>query len=165
MTKVKSIFIIINLFLLIGYFNWSIYAKERILEKGKLVLLELAPVDPRSLMQGDYMHLNYKENTFSEKTKLPKRGFCVLKIDSNQVGHRIALIKDMSALRKDEIAVKYFFDGNEYWPSIHIGSESYFFQEGEEKKYEAAKYGALKIDESGNSILIGLYDKDLKLIL
>jgi uncharacterized membrane-anchored protein len=165
MTKVKSIFIIINLFLLIGYFNWSIYAKERILDKGKLVLLELAPVDPRSLMQGDYMRLNYKESAFSEKTKMPKRGFCVLKLDSNKIGHRIELIENMNSLGKDKIAVKYFFDGNEYWPTIHIGSESYFFQEGEGKKYEVARYGALKIDGSGNSILIGLYDKDLKPIL
>lgn len=165
MTKVKSIFIIINLFLLIGYFNWSIYSKERILNEGKLVLLELAPVDPRSLMQGDYMRLNYAESAFSEKTKMPKRGFCLLKLDSNKVGHRIALIKDMRPLGKGEVAVKYFFDGNEYWPSIHIGSESYFFEEGKGEKYEVARYGALKTDGSGNSILIGLYDKDLKLIL
>ncbi|XOT97907.1 GDYXXLXY domain-containing protein, partial [Alcaligenes pakistanensis] len=26
---------------------------------GQTVLLELAPVDPRSLMQGDYMSLNF----------------------------------------------------------------------------------------------------------
>ncbi|RQO73787.1 hypothetical protein DBR40_13345 [Pedobacter sp. KBW01] len=165
MTKIKSIFIVINLLLLIGYFNWSIYAKERILSEGKLVLIELAPVDPRSLMQGDYMHLNYKENTFLEKVKIPKRGFCLLKIDSNGIGHRIALIKDMRPLGNDEVVVKYFFDGNEYWPSIHIGAESYFFQEGKGKKYEAAKYGGLKIDRNGNSILVGLYNKDLKLIL
>ena len=33
--------------------------KERVVRSGNLVLLPLAPVDPRSLMQGDYMILDY----------------------------------------------------------------------------------------------------------
>ena len=40
--------------------NWSIAGKERHLKEGRIVYLELAPVDPRSLMQGDYMALNFK---------------------------------------------------------------------------------------------------------
>ena len=39
--------------------NWSIAAKERLLVSGSTVYLELALVDPRSLMRGDYMALNY----------------------------------------------------------------------------------------------------------
>ena len=40
--------------------NWSILLRERLLTEGRVVLLELAPVDPRSLMQGDYMALRFK---------------------------------------------------------------------------------------------------------
>ena len=40
--------------------NWSIHAREALLRDGRVVLLELAPVDPRSLMQGDYMALRFK---------------------------------------------------------------------------------------------------------
>ena len=36
-----------------------VVGKERVLARGTPVLLELAPVDPRSLMQGDYMVLDY----------------------------------------------------------------------------------------------------------
>ena len=32
---------------------------ERIIAQGRVVLVELAPVDPRSLMQGDYMMLRF----------------------------------------------------------------------------------------------------------
>ena len=39
--------------------NFSIYSRERLLTEGSVVLLHLAPVDPRSLMQGDYMALNF----------------------------------------------------------------------------------------------------------
>ena len=35
--------------------NVSIWQKEQLLDHGKVVLLPLAPVDPRSLMQGDYI--------------------------------------------------------------------------------------------------------------
>ena len=59
MKKQSRILIITNLLLLLGYLNWSIYQKEQTLRDGQLVLFELAPVDPRSLMQGDYMSLRY----------------------------------------------------------------------------------------------------------
>src|SRR5437899_10641738 len=40
--------------------NFSIRGKERQLAGGTVVYLELAPVDPRSLMQGDYMALRFR---------------------------------------------------------------------------------------------------------
>ena len=57
MKNIKWWIILINLILLLVYFNGSILSKEDLLKNGKLILLELAPVDPRSLMQGDYMSL------------------------------------------------------------------------------------------------------------
>ncbi|PHS66924.1 MAG: hypothetical protein COB12_05660 [Flavobacterium sp.] len=59
-----------------------------------------------------------------------------------------------------ELLIKYTSDN---W-NLDIGAESYFFQEGEGEKYEEAKYGGLKIDKEGNSVLIGLYDVNLKQI-
>jgi uncharacterized membrane-anchored protein len=47
---------------------------------------------------------------------------------------------------------------------MNIGAESYFFQEGNAGRYDSARYGGVRIDAKGNSILIGLYDKDRKLI-
>ena len=38
--------------------NLGIYQREQLLTRGQIVLLDLAPVDPRSLMQGDYMRLD-----------------------------------------------------------------------------------------------------------
>ena len=47
----------------LGFFlyrvNTGIYQAERTLSQGEVVYLELAPVDPRSLIQGDYMALDY----------------------------------------------------------------------------------------------------------
>ena len=40
--------------------NYAIWQKEQLLTHGKTVILALAPVDPRSLMQGDYMRLRFQ---------------------------------------------------------------------------------------------------------
>lgn len=40
--------------------QWQVMNYEAVTERGRYVLLRLAPLDPRSLMQGDYMRLNYE---------------------------------------------------------------------------------------------------------
>ncbi|MGO3889890.1 MAG: GDYXXLXY domain-containing protein [Paenalcaligenes sp.] len=52
--------ILAGLVLVLGLANYNIWNKERILSDGKAVVLALAPVDPRSLMQGDYMSLDFQ---------------------------------------------------------------------------------------------------------
>ena len=39
--------VLVTLLIVIGAVNWSIYQKEQLLESGQIVLLKLAPVDPR----------------------------------------------------------------------------------------------------------------------
>ncbi|WP_293650426.1 GDYXXLXY domain-containing protein, partial [Thiolapillus sp.] len=55
----KLRFLLIGLVILV-VINIGIYHKERLLAEGTPLLLKLAPMDPRSLMQGDYMALNYQ---------------------------------------------------------------------------------------------------------
>ncbi|WP_419465319.1 GDYXXLXY domain-containing protein [Aeromonas caviae] len=51
-------FLLTGLALLAGI-NAAVWRFEHAMSQGEVVLIELAPVDPRSLMQGDYMRLNY----------------------------------------------------------------------------------------------------------
>ena len=164
MNKVKNMLIIANLIALIGYFNWSILAKEKIIDQGDLVLLALAPVDPRSLMQGDYMRLSYVINEVPDNLKVAKRGFCILKKNDKGFAERIRFQKELGKLKSDEIAIKYFSESNQYFTRIHVGAESYFFEEGSAKRFENAKYGGLRIDKNGNSVLVGMYDEHLQQI-
>ena len=48
----KGIVVLAGLALLVGV-NVTILSRERLIDDGTIVLLELAPVDPRSMMQGD----------------------------------------------------------------------------------------------------------------
>ena len=161
MKKQSRILIIVNLVILLGYFNWSVFKKEQTLEEGQLVLLELAPVDPRSLMQGDYMRLNYAEvGKDSIVENSPERGYAVLRIGSNHVGQIIRLQKSAKPLHENEFIIKYKTANGR----VSLGAESFFFEEGQDSIYDQALYGGLKVDDKGESILIGLYNDRLQLI-
>ena len=62
--------------------NGSILAKERIKTNGMRIFLELAPVDPRSLMQGDYMALRF---AIADKLSSDSGGTAALKLDERGV--------------------------------------------------------------------------------
>ena len=161
MKKYKWLIIALNLILLLFYFNYSVIKKEELLKNGQLVLLKLDPVDPRSLMQGDYMALRYKISDISDNYNLDKQGYCVVLIDSCGIAEKVRFQKDIVPLNKDEILIKYNISDRR---NVYIGAESFFFQEGDAEKYEQAKYGGIKIDKNGNSLLIGLYDEQRKKI-
>jgi uncharacterized membrane-anchored protein len=161
MKRLRGIIIIANLLILLGLFNNSVFDKEVLLSDGQLVLLELAPVDPRSLMQGDYMNLRYVISENINRDSIPKRGFCIVKLEDDGVAKKVRLQENLTPVNNDEYSIAYT---SVKWRGINIGAESFFFQEGTGKKYEEAKYGGLKIDNKGNSLLVGLYDENRKLI-
>ena len=51
----RSILLWAGLLMVLVVVNHGILRRERMLSAGRIVLLELAPADPRSLMQGDSM--------------------------------------------------------------------------------------------------------------
>ncbi|MCD0488475.1 GDYXXLXY domain-containing protein [Pedobacter sp. MC2016-14] len=67
-------------------------------------------------------------------------------------------------MQKGEFAIRYFSNSTLYHINVHIGAESYFFEEGTGEHYESAAYGGLRIDAEGNSVLTGLYDEHQHLI-
>lgn len=157
MRKFKWIIILLNLIFLMVYFNYSIIKKEKMIVGGQLILLELAPVDPRSLMQGDYMTLSYKISQDIHTDSISKRGYCVVRIDSSGIAQRVRFQNGKTPLNQNEHLINYTSPSE--W-RINIGAESFFFQEGMASKYDNAKYGGVKIDNNGNSLLIGLYDEN-----
>ncbi|WP_417887510.1 GDYXXLXY domain-containing protein [Zunongwangia sp.] len=161
MKKYKWIILLVNLIVLLVFFNYSIIQKEKLLANGQLILLELAPVDPRSLMQGDYMNLRYAISNNINIDSISKRGFCVVKLKEDGVAKKVRIQEQKTPINNDEFLIKYSYNGSR---NVHFGAESYFFQEGNSYKFEIAKYGGIKVDDQGNSILIGLFDQNKKRI-
>lgn len=146
---------------ILGVFNYSIHAKEQIRRHGQTVLLELAPADPRSLMQGDYMQLGFAIERDAQKAaeNMPehiRRGYLVIAPDENGVG-RLVRIDDGSALASDEKRVRFH---RPYPRWVWVVPRSFFFQEGHRQYYDEAKYGIFKFDDAGNHILTGLADEN-----
>jgi uncharacterized membrane-anchored protein len=160
MKKFKWLIILLNLILVLFLFNKSIVEKENLLSNGKLVLLKLAPVDPRSLMQGDFMRLDYEISRNQYNDSIPKRGYCIVILDTNGIASRVRLQEGIVPLSQGEYPIVYTAGG---W-NINIGAESFFFEEGQSKKYDSAKYVGIIIDRQGNGLLTGLYDDKLKKI-
>lgn len=150
----------INLILMLAWFAWSVNEKETLLEEGELLLFELAPVDPRSLIQGDYMTLSYAVGRGWRSDSFPKTGYIVVTKDENGVAQKERLQAETAPLAPGEYVVNYT---STRW-RLNIGAESYFFQEGQGQRYEAAEYGGVRVDGKGNSLLVGLYDKEQRLI-
>lgn len=165
MKKYKWAVIFLNLVLILLFFNLSLAKKEKILSGGELILLELAPVDPRSLMQGDYMQLNYSISQMQIfdyiNENYARRGYCVVRVDENGVASGIRLQAEKTPLAPGEKLIEYTAGS---WGRISIGAESFFFQEGQGEKFAKARYGGIKVDRAGNSVLIGLYDENRKQI-
>ena len=165
MKLVRILIALAGLVLVLGAVNLSIAEKEETLANGRQVLLELYPIDPRSLMQGDFMRLRYADAAFPADgiaAKMPLRGRVILKSDDAGVATFVRA-DDGSALQEGEFRMKYkLFVSTE---GLRYGAESFFFQEGDAKLYENAKYGVLRVDEAGSSVLVGLADENKNLIV
>lgn len=138
--------------------NYQIVKKEAVLETGTTLLLALAPVDPRSLIQGDYMVLRYAIADEIADKNLPGTGRIVVSLDDNRVAAFLRLHTG-EALKEGETLLFYRNHGG-----LRFGAESFMFQEGDADVYSKARYGELKVDESGSSILIGLRDSAYRVL-
>ncbi|RYE45113.1 MAG: hypothetical protein EOP48_22265 [Sphingobacteriales bacterium] len=160
MRKLKWIIILLNCLVLLFFFNRSVLSKESLIKSGRLILLELAPVDPRSLMQGDYMSLRYAITQGLDPDSIMKTGFVIVKLRPDGIADRVRIQPNNTPLIPGEYAIKY---KSGTW-NLNLGAESFFFQEGHGDRYAVAKYGGIKADEKGGTVLIGLFDEHLKKI-
>lgn len=155
----KKKILIISTLLVFAAFNYSIYQKEQIKAKGETVLLKLAPADPRSLMQGDYMRLRYAIEGTQNHQPLNKRGYLVVGLDQNKVA-TFKRFYDGGELTADERLLHY----HNLYGRVRIVPDSFMFQEGHAEQYEHAKYGVFKFDTKGDHILVGLADDKFQVI-
>lgn len=149
--------------------NGSIYNKEQHLAHGQVVYLELAPVDPRSLMQGDYMALRFRLAR-SIGADLPKvksgrgrqpveagDGYVIVALDERNVATYRGLYRDQ-ALADDERLLYYRVRQGR----VKFATNAFYFQEGHAGIYEPARYGRFRVNEQGKLLLVGLNDESLK---
>ncbi len=145
-----------GLALVLATVNVSVVRKEALLRNGDIVLVELAPVDPRSLIQGDYMRLDYALAR-SADASWPRDGRMVVRLDERNIA-RFVRRHEGETLAAGERLLQYRRRSGR----VRVGSDAFFFQEGHASRYADARYGELRVDASGGSVLVGLRDAELR---
>lgn len=158
--NIRKLVLLISVVLVFIAVGISVKSREDLLGSGEVFLFRLAPVDPRSIMQGDYMTLNYQIARGTDAKSIPSRGYIVFQADSLNVANSIRFQKKSGPLSSNERIIKYY--GHKR--NVSIGSESYFFQEGDADLYARARFGGIKVAKNGTSILFGLFDENHKMI-
>ncbi|QTN25283.1 GDYXXLXY domain-containing protein [Rhizobacter sp. AJA081-3] len=141
--------------------NVGIWQKEDLIAHGRPVYVELAPVDPRSLMQGDFMRLNFRmpgevQSRLDGLTS-SQRPRMIGRRDERGVATLVRL-DDGTALATEEFRFELTpKDGR--WILV---SDAWFFREGEAQRWQPAKYGEFRVDANGKALLVGLRGPNLE---
>lgn len=161
MNNYSRIMIALGLCLIAASFTHAVWKKEQVLEQGQQMLIKLAPVDPRSLMQGDYMVLRYDVPSALRKLAQSElNGQFVYELDEQNVASFKRLMNDDEELSSEEKRIDFRYRKS----MVQLAANSFFFQEGKAKIFEKAEYGELRVDESGKAVLVGLRDENLQLL-
>jgi uncharacterized membrane-anchored protein len=150
-----------GLLLILGVTNVQVARQERLLAAGRPMLLALAPVDPRSLIQGDYMVLDYaieRAPGVDRNPDWPRDGALVVRDDERGVAQYVRRHDAGTGLASGERLLAYRVRNG----SLRVGTDAFFFQEGHADVYAPARFGELRVDDAGRSLLVGLRDAELR---
>ena len=133
-----------------------------LIDNGQKVYVELAPVDPRSLMQGDYMRLAFQlpseVNAMSLDESAPA---VVFQRDSRGVSRAVRVERHGTAaapLAAGEQRVLLVRKSGR-WTLV---TDAWFFREGDAARFEAARFGEFRVQDDGRALLVGLLDETLR---
>lgn len=141
----------------------AIWQKQTLIAEGQPVYVALAPVDPRSLMQGDFMRLRFNvppellETPPSATAARPK---VVARRDARGVAalHRVA--RPGEALGPGEFLFELTPKGGGWM----LVTDAWFFREGEAELWEKARFGEFRVMPDGRALLVGMADEKLQAI-
>lgn len=173
-----------GLVLILTVVNTGIYQRAGILSQGTTLVLELAPVDPRSLMQGDYMALQFavatELNTWLNNTAHPigqkiqeqGHGYVVLRPDAFGVhqlqGVQASLdgvtalvpVSDQANKSADSTVTGARLEFRIRPRGIRLVTDAWFFPEGQDAHFAKAHYGQIKVSDRGVGLLVRMLDED-----
>lgn len=153
--------VVAALVLVVGLSARAVIDRERVLDEGRVVLFELAPVDPRSLMQGDYMALRFAIDAAlsppSGAALGPLPRFAYLDVGADGRASLAGVGDDLPAPATSVPVRIRLRDGV---PSV--GPNAFFFQEGQAAVFEGARWGEFRVAADGTALLTHLRDGELQ---
>jgi uncharacterized membrane-anchored protein len=153
------------------------------LANSQSIFVELAPVDPRSILQGDYMALNYElhfegdaEADRGEEGGLADKKIAALEKRIQDQTHLLSYIQlddqhrviqtslDKSLLKiAPETSMSLILKNpSNRLANLYPAANSFLFAEGLEPCYRNAKYAEIKVKDNGQALLADLVDQNLR---
>lgn len=155
---IKNAVLLLSTLVILALINVGIYHKENILNEGDIILLKLQPIDPRSLMAGDYMAFRYKiaqDLNNAKEVSTQKHGYLVIKPDKDNVAEFVRVYQGEKLLENEKL-VKFIYKTSTH--QFSIKPDSFLFQEGLQPLYQKAEYAILHYNGVKDYLLVGLAD-------
>ena len=145
--------------------NGAIWQKQDLIARGQPLYLALAPVDPRSLMEGDYMRLRFPSVDARAVPLLQDLGAArprmVVRLDGRSVATVQRLHNSAQPLAPNERLLE-LTPKNGAWVVV---TDAWFFKEGNAQRWEQARFGEFRVLPDGRALLVGMADVNLQPIL
>jgi uncharacterized membrane-anchored protein len=149
-TRVHAIALLGCAALSLGIVNISILQKEGMGKAGTTLFVALKPVDPRSIMQGDYMRLSFDIGELAATT--PAQAEALIGTMDQRGVWSAGRGDDGTRLAAGEIKIN--LSGS---PSHRIFvTDAWFFKEGEAQRWQSARFGEFRVRADGNAVLVAL---------
>lgn len=151
--------------LALGLANHDVQQKEQVIRDGQKIYVALAPRDPRSLMQGDYMALNFGfprdiETALDagDQGRTQAHATVVARLDARGVASvlRVATAQEVLAPGELLLPLKRL---QQRWVLV---SNAFYFPEGQGQLLQAARFGEFRVLPDGRALLVGLAGEQLQ---
>lgn len=160
--------VIATILLALSAINININKKQDLIANGEILLFKLAPVDPKSLMQGDYMRLRFDIAVQTQESlrKLNEHNTIAV----NQ-GHILVTRGENNVVELDGIYDGQKLSKNQYkLPfkyrkyQIVFTTNAFYFQEGKAEHFQKAKYGQFRVSNTGEMLLVNMVDEAFNIL-
>ena len=153
----------------LGAINYDVAQKEQVISQGQKIYIRIVPRDPRSLMQGDYMALNFDfpaeiraaldpSDQASRVNQDSRRALVVAKLDQRGIASVLRLAGLQENLASGELLLPLKnIEGD--WVVV---TNAFFFPEGQGDALRAARFGEFRVLPDGRALLVGLADENLQ---
>ena len=141
--------------------NIGIWQKESLIAHGQPVFIALTPADPRSLMQGDYMRLNFvnfPNADFERSASRVDQAHVVMQRGARGVATPLRAYRPDAPLAADEFLIELTPRAGR-WTLV---TDAWYFTEGEAAQWNAARFGDFRVLPDGKALLVGLADAQLQ---
>ena len=157
---VAGLAILVAILVTLVVVNGAIWQKQDLISHGRPIFMALLPVDPRSLMQGDFMQLRFA--SLDASTLLADMGGqrvrLAIQLDARGVVTTQRLYTAGQLLAPNEMLLQ-LSPKNGAWVVV---TDAWFFKEGERERFQKAAFGEFRVLPDGRALLVGMADAALQ---